>query len=78
MNEFWKAVIYSAVPIAIVGFIPVLGWILDIFFILAALVVGFGVWARGQQRESVGIFAGTGIGVVFLGVSCFALSQILL
>lgn len=73
MNEFWKAVILTAVPIGVIGFVPVLGWLLDIGLIIAALIIALVLFARGRRRSGAGVFAGLGIGVVVLGVSCFVL-----
>lgn len=81
MNDFTKALAITATPIvalsvfAAVAFrIPPINFFFSLAAMLAviALFTGIGFLVAGKRMIAAGIFAGFGIGVVALSVSCFA------
>ena len=91
MSDFSKALMITAVPIAVlsvasqVGAIVVGGgldaigflfvWLVPAFLLLIAIAFAIINTVKGREKIAAGIWAGIGIGIVSLGLSCFALWQ---
>ncbi len=88
MSDFRKALIWTAIPLVVLGVIVAAGTALPM---LRGFAVGFGIIGslgavlvfaglvaavvfaiKGKRRIMAGILAGVGIGIVALGASCFA------
>lgn len=92
MSDFRKALIWTAVPIVVIGIISVLGGVLqrvgvpysyDSYYLrfawfgaaacwLLAVLVATGFAIAGRRQIASGMFAGIAIGILALGVTCFA------
>ena len=84
MNNFWKGLMATAIPIFLLGVISTVGsaisansnfgiaWIIGVILLGPALITGIVLVATGRRHAGAGVFVGIGIGVVTLGVTCFA------
>lgn len=77
MSNFVKALIFTAVPLVAASLIAIAfpsAWI-GAGILFAAAIVSIVVFAiRGQRRIVLGVLVGAAIGVVSMGVSCFAMA----
>lgn len=83
MSDFWKALLWTAIPILVLSAISVVaaiasrgrvafgGSIAGMLCVLA-LLVSIGFIIAKKRRIAAGILAGVGIGLVGLGLTCFA------
>ena len=80
MSDFRKGLLWTAAPISLVGIISSIGidvlrtgWFVALgLWIVAFLVAVVLAINKRTRRLSAGIFAGIGISVVVLGLTCFA------
>ena len=88
MNNFWKALIATAVPIVVLSIIGTVGiwttinsesvpnfaiaWFVGLVLWIGALITAIVFAVTGRRQLSAGIFAGVGIGFLVLGTTCFA------
>ena len=91
MSDFRKALMITAIPIFVLSLGSVVGasavgggvdaivfaffWIIPAFFLLIAIVAAIIYTAVHRRERAAGIWAGVGIGIVSVGLSCFALQQ---
>jgi len=86
MSDFRKALLFTAIPIAVVSVISAVGtaargtydtpffflWAVAALMLVIAVVVAIVFALRGNKSVAAGTLAGIGIGIVSLGVSFFA------
>lgn len=88
MSDFKKALIFTAIPIVVVSIIGTVGmsayktegpetvlfnvWLAAGGLALVGFIAAVVLAVRGQKKIAAGIFAGVGIGIVAIGVTCFA------
>ena len=70
MSDFLKALLTTAIPIVVLNFTFIF---LCVPAVVAAIVVAIVFAARGRRSIANGILAGVGIGVLFLGATCFSI-----
>ena len=89
MSDFRKALLFTAIPIAVVSVISAVGtaargtydtpffflWAVAALMLVIAVVVAIVFTVKGRREIAAGIWAGIGIGIASLGMSCFALWQ---
>ena len=91
MSDFSKALMITAIPIvalsvvsavgarAVGGGVEVIGflyvWLIPVLLLLIAIGAAIGYTVKGRREIAAGIWAGIGIGIVSLGLTCFALWQ---
>ncbi len=89
MSDFWKGLLWTAIPIVVLSVISAVGaiavsggldpigwgllWLIPAFLFLVAVGRAIGYTVTGRREIAAGIWAGIGIGIVSLGLSCFAL-----
>ena len=83
MNTFWKALLFTVIPLLVLGVISVAGialgnnnfsivWIVEAVLFLPAFITGIVFIAKGKRQIGAGIIGGLGFGIVILGATCFA------
>lgn len=88
MNNFWKALIATAVPIVVLSITGTIGtwtalnsevapnftiaWFVGVVLWIGALITAIVFAVRGRRQLSAGVFVGVGIGFLALGTTCFA------
>jgi hypothetical protein len=91
MSDFWKGLLITAIPIVVLsvtssagvlvgvegslsGFLGIL-WAVAALMLVIAIVVAIVFTVKGRRQIASGIWAGIGIGIASLGMSCFANMQ---
>lgn len=93
MSDFRKALIITAIPIVLLSVVSTIGasvvggyeeaffflffWLIPAFLLLIAIVFAITYTVKGRRDRAAGIWAGIGIGIVSLGLSCFTLWEII-
>lgn len=80
MSDFGKALMWTAIPLAVLSVISLAtvdvgSKIIGIFTIVcfvAAIVASIFFAIKGKRQIAAGILVGVSIGIVALGVTCFA------
>ncbi len=92
MSDFRKALMITAIPIVVLSLVTAVGataggggiegigwlfsWLIPAFLLLIAFVAAIVFGGKGKKQIASGIWAGVGIGIVSLGLTCFALWQV--
>ena len=80
-GDFRRGLLYAAVPIWALGLVSTAAivvegflwlWALGAGYALVAFLVGLGYAASRESQTGLGILAGVGLGVLGLGVTCYA------
>ncbi len=88
MSDFGKALMITAIPIVVLSVTSAAGaalfsvdprtgppmtlWVVATLMWVIAVVVAIVFAVKGKRKIAAGIWAGIGIGIVSLGVTCFA------
>ncbi len=90
MSNFGKALMITAIPISVVSIISATGtaargtydtpffflWAVAAIMWMIAILVASIYTVKGKREIAVGIWVGIGIGIVSLGLTCFANMQV--
>ena len=93
MSDFQKALMITAIPIVVLSVASTVGasivggyegalgflflWLIPASLLLIAIVAAIIYTSTGRRNRAAGIWAGVGIGILSLGLSCFSLSEII-
>ena len=83
MSNFWKALVFTVIPLFMLGVISTAGlalgntnfsvvWVVDAVLFFPVFITGIVFIVIGKRQIGAGIIGGLGFGIVILGATCFA------